>query len=224
MAIKKDNLVTKVDTSSYQCTITVDCAIYGFQDDELKLLLTKRSVEPYKDMWLLPGGIMNEGQSLEEAVNFVLFNLTGIDHVHQEQVKCYSRIDRHPVKRVVTVSFYALIKPENHPVIPKNYISEVKWFSVKEIPSLAFDHNLLAGDALDMLKRNLQEKLLFGELLPEKFTLKELQGLYESILGEKLDRRNFRKKILQGGLLQNVGEKKAGVRGGPELYKLKNST
>ncbi|TRX52053.1 NUDIX hydrolase [Fulvivirga sp. M361] len=217
---KRTAAVIKVNESSYQCTVTVDCAIYGFQNDELKLLLTKRSIPPYKDMWLLPGGIMNEGQSLEEAANFVLFNLTGINNIHHEQVRCYSRVDRHPVKRVVTVSFYALIKPENHPVIPKNYISDIKWVPVRDIPPLAFDHNMLAEDALHVLKKNLQENLLFGELLPEKFTLKELQDLYETILEESLDRRNFRKKILQTGLLRNTKEKKVGVKGGPELYEL----
>lgn len=217
----KDNFLQTTVNASYECTLTVDGAVFGFQDGELKLLLVKRALEPYKDCWMLPGGVMEEGQSLEVAINNVLFKLTGIDGIHKEQVKCYSQVDRHPVKRVVTVSFYALVKPENHPTIPKNYVSEVKWFSIGEIPGfLGFDHDIVWQDALDLLKRNMQEKLLFGELLPKKFTLKELQDLYESILGEPLDRRNFRKKITQIGLIEGTGCKKPGVKGGPELFRL----
>ena len=212
---------TSVTPSSYECTMTADCAIFGFQDNVLKLLLVRRSTDPFKNEWLLPGGIMNNGQTLEESVNKILFNLTGIDKIHQEQVKCYSAVDRHPVKRVVTICFYALIKPENHPVIAKNYVSEVKWFSLDELPKMAIDHNQLATDALSKLRDNLKQKLIFGELLAKKFTLKELQDLYESILNEKLDRRNFRKKMKQMNLLSKTSEKKIGVKGGPNLYTIK---
>ncbi|MBR06775.1 MAG: NUDIX hydrolase [Rickettsiales bacterium] len=221
MTKELETLVTTVKPTSYECTITVDCAIFGFQDNELKILLVKRSVEPFKDFWMLPGGMMTEGMTMEESVSNVLNGLTGISNVHIEQVKCYSDVDRHPVKRVVTVCFYALVKPENHPVIAKNYVSDVVWHSVNEIPILGFDHNSLAVDALAKLRQNLKENLIFGELLPEKFTLKELQDLYESILDESLDRRNFRKKILQTDLLLATNEKKAGVKGGPELYSIK---
>lgn len=211
-----------VSPNAYESTITVDCAVFGFQDNEVKLLLVKRSIEPYKNYWLLPGGIMGEGQTLEESVNNVLFNLTGIQNIHQEQVKVYSNIDRHPVKRTVTVCFYALVKPENHPIIAKNYVSEAMWYPIKDLPVLGFDHTTLVNDALDRLKENIEKKLIFGELLPEKFTLKELQDLFESILDETLDRRNFRKRILQMELLVPTNEKKAGAKGGPELYSIKN--
>lgn len=164
---------------------------------------------------------MDENQTLEESVSNVLFNLTGIHGIHHEQVNVYSEIDRHPVKRVVTVSFYALVKPENHPVIPKNYVSDVRWFALDELPELGFKHGPLMRDALTKLRENLEQKLVFGELLPEKFTLKELQDLYESILGKELDRRNFRKRILQMDLVEPTNEKKAGVQGGPALYKMK---
>lgn len=212
---------TSVSLSSYECTLTVDCAIFGFQANELKLLLVKRAIEPFKDYWMLPGGIMSEGHTLEESVSNVLFNLIGIDGIHHEQVKVYSEVDRHPVKRVVTVCFYALVKPENHPAIPKNYVSDVQWFSLDSLPELGFKHVPLVQDALAMLRTNLEQNLIFGELLPEKFTLKELQDLYESIQGGALDRRNFRKRILQTGLITPTNEKKTGVKGGPVLYTLK---
>ncbi|WP_370088009.1 NUDIX domain-containing protein [Ekhidna sp.] len=212
---------TAVSPTSYECTIAVECCVFGFQDNVLKILLVKRSIEPFKDHWVVPGGVMREGKTLSQSVNDVLENLTGIKKMSLEQVACYSAVDRHPVKRVVSISFYALVKPENYPTIPKNYISDIKWYELDELPKLGFDHDILVSDALNKLKENLKEHLVFGELLPDRFTLTELQDLYESILGENLDRRNFRKKILQMNLLEDTKEKKVGVKGGPSLYKLK---
>ncbi|WP_258105615.1 NUDIX domain-containing protein [Marinoscillum sp. MHG1-6] len=211
---------TVVNEHSYECTITVDCAVFGFQDGVVKLLLVKRSVEPFKDKWMLPGGIMGPEDSLEEAVGKVLYNLTDIDNVHYEQLKVYSRVDRHPIKRVLTVAFYALVKPENHPVIAKKHVAEVNWFPLNDVPQLGFDHDEISKDAWRRLKTNVEEKFLFGELLPQQFTLKELQDLYESIMGQELDRRNFRKKILQSKLIRSTGVKKKGVKGGPELFEI----
>ncbi len=216
-----NQISTVVHSESFECTITVDVAVFGFQEGSLKVLLVKRAIEPFRDYWMLPGGIMKADQSVEEAKNDVLFHLTGLDNIHAEQVKVYSAIDRHPVKRVVTVTFYALIKPENHPVIAKNYISDVKWFTLEEVPQLGFDHNQIIDDASIKLRDNLRDHLILGELLPKKFTLKELQDLYESILGETLDRRNFRKKMLQLNMISPTGEKKVGVKGGPELFSMK---
>lgn len=213
---------TAVSPSSYECTIAVECCVFGFQDNVLKILLVKRSIEPFKDHWVVPGGVMREGKTLTQSLNDVLENLTGIKKMSLEQVACYSAVDRHPVKRVVSVSFYALVKPENYFTIPKNYISDLKWYEMDELPNLGFDHDRLLADALKKLRENLRQHLVFGELLSDRFTLTELQELYENILGEQFDRRNFRKKILQMDLVEATNEKKAGVKGGPTLYKLKN--
>ncbi|MEQ8714876.1 MAG: NUDIX domain-containing protein [Cyclobacteriaceae bacterium] len=214
-------LDTAVSVDSYECTIAVECCVFGFQENELKILLVKRSIEPFKNYWLLPGGAMMEGETLSQSVNRVLNDLTGIEKITHEQVACYSEVDRHPIKRVVSVSFYALVKPENYPVIPKSYISDVKWYGLDELPKLGFDHDRLLHDGLEKLRGNLREHLVFGELLSDRFTLTELQELYESILNETLDRRNFRKKILQMNILEPTDEKKTGVKGGPVLYKRK---
>lgn len=214
-------LDTAVSLDSYECTIAVECCVFGFQENELKILLVKRSIEPFKDHWMLPGGAMGEGQTLAESVNDVLDNLTGITEISLEQVASYSAVDRHPVKRVVSVSFYALVKPENYPVIPRNYISDIKWYGLNELPKLGFDHHLILEDALEKVRDNLREHLVFGELLSDRFTLTELQDLYESILGETFDRRNFRKKILQMNILEPTRQKKSGVKGGPILFKRK---
>ncbi len=211
-----------VTEDSYECTVTVDCAVFGFQDGVLKLLLVQKLSDlPFKGYWLLPGGIMQEGKTAEEAIDDVLFKLTGIQDVHHEQVHCYSSVNRHPLKRVITICFYALVKPENHPIIRKKHEKGVEWFRLDEVPILGFDHEVLKKDALQKLKSNVEERLILGELLPEKFTLTELQILYEALTDQKLDRRNFRKKIIQKGLLKHTGEKKTGVKGGPELFELK---
>lgn len=221
MIDKLGSINTAVSLNSYECTIAVECCVFGFQENQLKILLVKRSIEPFKDHWVLPGGAMGEGRTLTESINDVLENLTGIKEILLEQVASYSDVYRHPVKRVVSISFYALVQPENYPVIPKNYISDIKWYGMEELPELGFDHSLLLADALNKLRTNLKDHLGFGELLPNRFTLTELQDLYESILEEKLDRRNFRKKILQMDLLEPTDEKKTGVKGGPILYKKK---
>ncbi len=209
-----------VTEESYECTVTVDCAVFGFHEGVLKVLLVKKLHNPFKGYWLLPGGIMNENQTAEQAVNDVLFKLTGIQDVHQTQVQTYTGLYRHPLKRVITICFYALIKPENHPIINKKQVDGVEWFRLDELPTLGFDHVDLVRDSLIKLKSNVEERLILGELLPRKFTLMELQQLFESLLDKKLDRRNFRKKIMQKDLLRKSGEKKIGVRGGPELFEL----
>lgn len=210
---------TAVSVGSYECTLAVECCVFGFQDKSLKILLAKRSIAPYKDYWVLPGGAMNEGKTLDESLGYVLHNLTGIEKISFEQVACYSQTDRHPVKRVVSVSYYALVKPEDYSAMPKNYISDIQWFDIADVPHLGFDHQQLLSDALAALRENLRQNLVFGDLLPNLFTLTELQDLYETILNEQLDRRNFRKKILQMGLLKATNQKKSGVKGGPTLYK-----
>lgn len=210
----------QVTRHSFECSITTDVALFGFQEHTLKILLTKRTVGEMKDNWLLPGGVMEEDETLEQSAKKVLYCLTGIENVHMVQVKTYSDLLRHNLKRVVTASFYALVRPENHPVEQKAGVTETKWFSLNELPNkIGFDHSLIIKDSHALLKQNLRDKLIFGELLPETFTLNELQILYESILEEQLDRRNFRKKISQMGILENTGIVKKGVKGGPYLFK-----
>lgn len=218
----KDSEITNVAVTedAYECTVTVDCAVFGYQEGVLKLLLVQKLTDPFKGQWLLPGGIIKKGQTAEEAVDNVLVNLTGIDNVHHRQVKCYSDVNRHPVKRVITISFYGLVKPENHPLIKKKNVNNIEWFRIDQLPPLAFDHELISDEALQKLKMNVEERLILGELLPKKFTITELQKLYEALLDDRLDRRNFRKKILQKKLIKNIGEKKKGIKGAPDLFTL----
>jgi len=212
----------QVTNKSYECSITTDIAVFGYLDGELKILLTKRNVEALTRCWLLPGETMNLEETLEDCAIKVLKILTGLNKVHFDQVKIYSNLDRHPIKRVLTVCFYALINPENHLIVLGDSVKGVRWFAVEDLPyNIGFDHSKLIRDALEFLKNNLNDNLIAQELLQEKFTLQELQSIYENILGVRMDRRNFRKRILLQGIFKNTGEKKKGIKGGPFLYKLK---
>jgi 8-oxo-dGTP diphosphatase len=212
----------QVRPDSFECSITADIAVFGYVENSLKILLTKRSVGDFRNHWLLPGGVMESNETPEDCANKVLFALTGVRDIHFEQVRIYGDLDRHPLKRVLTVCFYALIKPENHPITLKENVERIDWFEIGDIPqNLGFDHKRLIGDAHLYLKSNLKDKLIVGELLPKKFTLAELQNLYENILDVHLDKRNFRKRIFQMDILENTGEKKTGVKGGPLLYRYK---
>jgi len=209
----------QVQLDSFECSITTDIAVFGYVDNRLKLLLTKRSVSEFRDHWLLPGGVLEAEETLQDCANKVLFALTGVKDIHFEQVKVYGAVDRHPVKRVITVSFYALVRPENHRLSPRLPVEQIAWFDLEELPvNLGFDHAQIIGDAHLFLKNNLKDRLIMGELLPKTFTLTQLQTLYEDILGLKLDKRNFRKRIFQMDILNKTGKVKSGVRGGPMLY------
>lgn len=215
----------QVVQTSFECTITADVSLFGFNDGKLKILLTKRTVGNNECCWLLPGGVMENEETLEQCAAKVLTYLTGIENVHMEQVKSYSKLNRHKIKRVVTVSFYALIQPENHPIEQKVSVTETKWFDLKALPmDIGFDHEKIMSDAYSLLKQNLRQHLLFGELLPEAFTLNQLQTLYEVVLDEQFDKRNFRKKFFQLKILKNTGEIKKGVKGGPYLYRKANTS
>lgn len=210
----------QVRPDSFVCSVTTDIAVFGYVDGQLKLLLTKRSVAGFTDHWLLPGGVMEAHETLKDCSSKVLFSLTGVKNVHFEQVKAYAGLNRHPLKRVITISFCALVKPKNHPLTLKGNVEEIAWFNLDELPEkLGFDHAQIIQDAHLFLKNNIKDRLIVGELLPPKFTLPELQSLYENILGLKLDKRNFRKRIFQMDILENTGEKKLGVKGGPVLYR-----
>jgi len=209
---------TKVSVNSYEVTMTIDCAIFGYADGQLKILLAKRAIEPFKDQWMLPGGTLQEGMTLEGTAHLVLKHLVDVSDVFISQIGTYSDLGRHPVKRVVTTGYYALVKPENHDIVARNYVSEVHWLPVSEVTELGFDHKRILDDALEMLRERVEDYSIINELLEEKFTLKELQDLHETIKGKKVDRRNFRRKLESLNYLRATNEKKPGVQGGPGLY------
>ena len=167
---------------------------------------------------MLPGGLLDEGQSLEQAAAKTLDDLLGLRSIQIRQIKTYSDIHRHPIKRVITTSFYALVKPESLRFQAQGYLSDAQWQTVSSINGLGFNHSEILRDAIYKLRQDVVFNPYGFELLPEKFTLKELQDLYEGILGEELDRRNFRRKVQALNLVTETSEKKTGVKGGPTLF------
>jgi ADP-ribose pyrophosphatase YjhB (NUDIX family) len=186
--------------------VTVDCVVFGLGDGDLQVLLIRRKLEPFAGRWALPGGFVHMDESLEEAARRELLEETGMTRVYLEQLYSFGDADRDPRDRIITVAYYALTKRIEHQVDAATDASGVAWFPVDQLPALAFDHRRIIGVALERLRGKVRWAPIGFELLPPKFTLSELQQLYEVILGERLDKRNFRKKIHSMGLLEETEE------------------
>ena len=203
----------------YKSAFSVDNVIFGFQGDNLKVLLIKRKEEPFRGEWALPGDIVQPQWNLDEGARHVLKQLTGIENVYLEQVHTFGEVDRHPRGRVITVAYYSLIKISDVVIKPASFAEKVEWKDIRDIEKLAFDHYEIVKTCLERLRLNIKLRPLGFELLPEKFTLTELQKLYESILEKELDKRNFRKKILSMNILKFHNELQRGVAHRPaKLY------
>jgi ADP-ribose pyrophosphatase YjhB (NUDIX family) len=198
--------------------LAVDCIIFGFNEEDLKILLIKRNFEPEKDKWSLMGGFLKRKENLDEAANRILHYLTGIHNIFMEQLYIFSEVDRDPVERTISVAYYALINIEAHnEELNKQYSAE--WFSISEIPDLIFDHNKMVQHAIRRLRYKTSKDPIGFELLPQKFTMRQLQKLYEAILNEKLDKRNFINKINALGILVKLEDKdRTSSRKGSFLY------
>jgi len=188
--------------------VAVDCIVFGYDiaEKEIKLLLIKRSFEPAKGKWSLAGGFVKEGESLDEAASRILVNLTGLKDLFMEQSFTYGSINRDPGARVISTSYFALIKIQDI----DNKLKELNgahWRSISSLPELIFDHPEMVTKALEELRCQIKVKPVGFELLPEKFTLVQLQDLYEAIYQRNIDKRNFRKKIVSMNLLQKLEEK-----------------
>lgn len=200
--------------------LSVDCVIFGFKKQQLNVMLIKLNVEPGKGEWALPGGNIRLDEDLDEAAQRVLFELTSVENLYMEQLYSFGDVNRFPLFRVITIAYYALVKPERYKLFPGPKASEVKWFNLDEIPPLPFDHDNILKEALKQLRKNIRYNPIGFELLPKKFTLTELQSLYECILNRELDKRNFRKKILSMNLLEKLDEKQMDVaHRRPHLYR-----
>ena len=193
--------------------LTVDCVIFGLDLDEesLKVLLIERDLEPFSGMWAIPGGFVHGGETLTEAAARELREETGIIDVFLEQLYTFGDPGRDPRGWVVSVAYYALVSPEQHSVHAATDARQAKWFPVTTLPRLAFDHAEIFRTALERIRGKLTYAPIGFELLPHKFTIKQLQKLYEIVLGRKLDNRNFRKKIFGMDVLRELDEMQKGV-------------
>lgn len=186
--------------------LAVDCIIFGFYQEELKILLVQRDFEPAKGEWSLIGGFLKKEENLDKAAKRILTHLTGLNNIYMEQVHSYSKLNRDPEERTISISYFALIDIADHckDILKQN---PVKWFDLKDIPKLIFDHNKMVSDALTLLRYRVTNKPVGFELLPEKFTMRQLQKMYEAILDTELDKRNFINKFNSFDLLKKTNEK-----------------
>lgn len=191
--------------------VSIDCLIFGFRHGELDILLIKHAEGITKGRWALPGGwILNE-ESIDDAATRLLTSLTGVSNVFLEQLGAFGDVDRYPGKRVITIAYYALINADNYSLRPGFTASDARWFKIHEIPRLPYDHNKILKTGFRYLQHKVRHEPIGFNLLPKKFTLHDIQKLYEAILGTELDKPNFRRKLLNMNLLVPCDEKQRDV-------------
>ncbi len=191
--------------------VSVDCVVFGLDEDQLKILLIQRGAEPFLGMWALPGGFVEPDENLNEAARRELQEETGLRGVWLEQLYTFGEVDRDPRTRVITVAWFALVKMSRYRARAASDAANVDWFPVSRLPRLAFDHRKVVRLGLQRLQAKVRYQPVGFELLPEKFTLRQLQQMYEVILDRQLDKRNFRKKILGMDILIELDEQESGV-------------
>ncbi|HEV8286514.1 MAG TPA: NUDIX domain-containing protein [Chitinophagaceae bacterium] len=207
----------------FNIAVSVDCVIFGYENKELKVLLIKSDLEEFTGLWSLLGDLVRTDEDIESAPYRVLKERTGMDDVYLDQVHTFGNIGRHPSGRVITIAYYSLIDIKHHKL--KLTHNELHWHKVNEIKKLAFDHKKILDRSLERLREQVMEHPIIFNLLPEKFSLRELQDLYQAILGVGLDRRNFRKKIAHKDWLIDLDEMEEDVPHRPgKLYKAKSQT
>jgi 8-oxo-dGTP diphosphatase len=191
--------------------LSIDCLIFGFKESELDILLVQHGEGISKGKWALPGGWIQYNEGTDEAAARILNALTGVSNVFLEQLKVFGSVDRYPTKRVITIAYYALVKPEDYTLHAGFTAADAKWFKVGSLPELPYDHPQILKQGLEYLKNKLRYEPIGFNLLPRKFTLLQLQELYEALLNKKLDKPNFRRKLMKMNLLVPCKEKQTAV-------------
>lgn len=203
-----------------RAALTVDCVVFGLEEAELKVLLIQRGLPPFKSKWALPGGFVQVNETLDEAARRELVEETGLSNVYLEQLYTFGAVDRDPRERVVSVAYFALVKSAEHPATGASDAAAAGWFRVTKLPALAFDHAEIVATALARLRGKVRYEPIGFELLPPKFTLSQIQHIYEAVLQTPLDKRNFRKRILAMGLLIPLEERtRSGAHRPAQLFR-----
>ncbi len=189
-----------------RAALTVDIVVFGLDEADLQVMLIERDVPPFEGAWALPGGFVRIEETLDEAARRELQEETGLKNIFLEQLYTFGDVHRDPRERVVTVAYYALVNLTGHAVQASSDARNAAWFSLEDLPKLAFDHDRILATALDRLRGKVRYQPIGFELLPPRFTLTQLQHLYERILNRQLDKRNFRKKVLSMGFVKETTE------------------
>ena len=179
----------------FSYSFSLDCVIFGFKDGEINVLLIKRNMDPYKGEWAIPGDLVYPEEGLEDAASRILSDLTKLNNIEMHQAQTFGKPDRHPQGRVITSAYLALVKQNDLNAVASSWADEVQWVPKRKIPKLAFDHNLIIDSTFEILKQKLNTDPVCFDLLPYKFTLNEMQQLYEYAFETDMDKANFRKKI-----------------------------
>ncbi len=218
MRYNTDHFIKSIG-SYFNFALSIDCIVFGFDENELKVLLIRSKMKPYEGKWSLIGDMLTTDEGLDEAAQRILTYRTGLSDMFLKQFKTFGDVSRHPMGRVITIGYYALIKIQDYQLQEESLKNEAHWHSISNIPDLAFDHNTILRSAIKVLQKKIREEPIGFALLPKKFTLRELQKLYESILDHPIDKRNFRKKILNMDLLTDLDEYQSDVPHRPgKLY------
>lgn len=200
--------------------LTVDCVVLAFERGELSVLLVRRGAAPFAGRWALPGGFVEMDETLEAAARRELAEETSLEDVYLEELRTFSRVDRDPRERVISVAFVALVRGRSTTIRRGSDAADARWFSLAAVPDLAFDHAEILEVARERLRQRVRTRPVGFELLPRKFPLRGLQELYEAVLGASVDKRNFRKRVLSLGVLEATGEREEGVsHRAAELYR-----
>lgn len=204
--------------------VTVDLALFTVNENHLKVMLVKRAEEPFRSDWSLPGGFIKLGESLDDAAQRVLVEKTGVSDVYMEQLYTFGKPKRDPRSRVITVAYIALIPWQSLPQPESDKVTDLTWLPVDHLPKLAFDHKEIVNYAVKRLRAKVSYSNIVYGLMPKQFRLSELQSMYECIINDKLDKRNFRKRMLATGLLKETGKKDiAGAHRPAMLYQFKTT-
>lgn len=220
MQLKTAELEKKIHVDFFNIAVSVDCVLFGYEDKQLKVLLIQSDLKEFEGLYSLLGDLVKPDEDLDEAPYRVLGERTGFRDVYLEQVHTFGSVPRHPSGRVITTAYYSLVDIRHHQLRLTD--NELHWHVVKDLERMAFDHKTILNTCLHRLQEQIMEQPLVFNLLPEKFSLRELQDLYEAILGVELDRRNFRKRITLKNWLVDLNEMEVDVPHRPgKLYKLR---
>lgn len=205
MTVKPNINTTLVELRpEFQFAVSVDCVIFGYDDDALKVLLIECDLPAFKGQWSLLGDLLRPEEDLDAASYRVLRERTGLENVFLEQVHTFGKVGRHPAGRVVTTAYYSMVNVQDHQL--RQMDNELHWHPVQELGQMAFDHKEILDTCHRTLQKKVQEEPVIFNLMEEKFSLRQLQAIYEAILHHKLDRRNFRKKLFSMGVLTDLDE------------------
>jgi 8-oxo-dGTP diphosphatase len=207
--------------NSYQNpSLAIDLVVFGYRDGKLSILLLNRKEEPFINQWTLPGAFLKMEERLLDTCSRILRSKLGLDTFYLEQLYSFDALDRDPRGRVLSISYFALINPDSYKTTAGTMANDVQWFKTEELPALGFDHTEIVQLAIKRLRAKVLYHPVGFELLEEEFTLPDLHQLYECILGISIDRRNFRRKLLESGFITPTGEKRTGAKNRhPDIYR-----